>query len=369
MPEVRAAVQCEFGELVGKTYLHTRRGFPDHKWWNLRSVQQLLNLKLDHKGALVEAVFKVPADFTSIAGEEHPPKNQAPAPPAPLPIYPKRLLFNRPFLMTLWRTNADYPYLAFWIAGDGGNASQVVLHSWNQAIRCKATPPPHVHCRMRTLSLWFALGITLTTQAANWPAWRGPHHDGTCDETGLPRSGVATENIAWKAELPDRGNSTPVIWGDKLFITQCIESEGRRELWCFDKKTGKPLWKSGITFQDAEPTHATNPHCSASPATDGDGRDRLLRDVRACIAMTWKAKKCGSAISAPSIIFGAVARRQSSWATPASSITAPARMPRSTPSIRRPESLSGSTQSRFAPTQKKAKLASTAPGVIRFPAS
>ncbi|MBL9144320.1 MAG: hypothetical protein JNM99_11635 [Verrucomicrobiaceae bacterium] len=118
MPEVRAAVQCEFGDLSGKTYLHTRRGFDDHRWWTLRSVQQLLSLKLDHRGALVEAVFKLPADFTSIAGEPHAPTPKGQQPIA-LPVYPKRLLFNRPFLMTLWRAKADWPYLAFWVASDG----------------------------------------------------------------------------------------------------------------------------------------------------------------------------------------------------------------------------------------------------------
>jgi outer membrane protein assembly factor BamB len=115
-----------------------------------------------------------------------------------------------------------------------------------------------------------ALAAVSSLNAANWPSWRGPHYDGTCDETGLPTKWSATENIAWKADLPDRGNSTPVVWGDKLFITQAIEREGRRELWCFDKKTGKVLWKSGITFKEKESTHGTNPYCSASPTTDGE---------------------------------------------------------------------------------------------------
>ena len=110
----------------------------------------------------------------------------------------------------------------------------------------------------------------LNAYAGNWPAWRGPHHDGTCDETGLPVTWSSTENVAWKAELPDRGNSTPVIWGNTVFITQAIEKEGRRMLIAFDKKTGKELWREGVVYKDAEPTHGTNPFCSASPATDGE---------------------------------------------------------------------------------------------------
>lgn len=112
--------------------------------------------------------------------------------------------------------------------------------------------------------------LTLNTSAADWPSWRGPHQDGTCDETGLPLTWSATESVLWKVALPDRGNSTPVVWGDKVFITQAIQKENRRLLIAFDKKTGKELWRQGVVYKEAEPTHGTNPMCSASPATDGE---------------------------------------------------------------------------------------------------
>ena len=122
------------------------------------------------------------------------------------------------------------------------------------------------------LFVFSVLLTALTAHAANWPAWRGPHHDGTCDETGLPTTWSVPEkkNIAWSVELPDRGNSTPIVWGGKVFITQFIAKENRRELRCFDAKTGTLLWSSGVTFTDVEPTHETNPHCSGSPTTDGE---------------------------------------------------------------------------------------------------
>lgn len=106
--------------------------------------------------------------------------------------------------------------------------------------------------------------------AANWPMWRGANGDGTSEESGLPEKWSATENVVWKVKLPERGNSTPVIWGDKVFVTQAIEKEGKRMLLCFDKKTGKQLWQSGTTWKEPELTHQTNPFCSASPATDGE---------------------------------------------------------------------------------------------------
>ena len=110
----------------------------------------------------------------------------------------------------------------------------------------------------------------ISSFADNWPMWRGANGDGTCTESGLPEKWSTTENVLWKVALPDRGNSTPVIWGDKLFLTQAIEKEGKRLLLCFDKKTGKPLWDAGIIYREKELTHATNPYCAASPATDGE---------------------------------------------------------------------------------------------------
>jgi outer membrane protein assembly factor BamB len=106
--------------------------------------------------------------------------------------------------------------------------------------------------------------------AADWPAWRGANGDGTCSESNLPLKWSSTENVLWKNPLPDRGNSTPVVWGDKLFLTQATEAEGKRMLLCFDKKTGKQLWEKGTVYKEPELTHGTNPYCSASPATDGE---------------------------------------------------------------------------------------------------
>ncbi len=122
----------------------------------------------------------------------------------------------------------------------------------------------------RTLSLFFALCPLLSAFADNWPMWRGANGDGTTTESNLPEKWSQTENVVWKVALPERGNSTPVVWGDKVFVSQAIEKEGKRLLLCFDKKTGKPLWDAGTLYKGPELTHATNPYCAASPATDGE---------------------------------------------------------------------------------------------------
>ena len=122
----------------------------------------------------------------------------------------------------------------------------------------------------RTLLLLSALCSPLSAFADNWPMWRGANGDGTCSEAKLPLKWSQTENVLWKVALPERGNSTPVVWGDKVFVTQAIEKEGKRLLLCFDKKTGRQLWDAGTIYKEPELTHATNPYCSASPATDGE---------------------------------------------------------------------------------------------------
>jgi outer membrane protein assembly factor BamB len=104
--------------------------------------------------------------------------------------------------------------------------------------------------------------------AENWPAWRGPTGDGVCTEKGVPLTWSPTENVKWKAALPEPGNSSPVVWGARVFVTQPIGDQ--RMLLCFDRATGKELWRAGTRYEGKELTHATNPYCSASPVTDGE---------------------------------------------------------------------------------------------------
>src|SRR5439155_9985792 len=62
---------------------------------------------------------------------------------------------------------------------------------------------------------------------------------------------------------------TPVVWGERVFITQAIDRENRRAVMCFDRRDGKLLWQSGVAWADKEPTHPDNPPCTPSPVTDG----------------------------------------------------------------------------------------------------
>jgi outer membrane protein assembly factor BamB len=105
--------------------------------------------------------------------------------------------------------------------------------------------------------------------AGNWPAWRGPDGNGTCRERNLPLHWATNENVRWRVPLPDRGNSTPIVWGDHVYLTQAISRENRRTVMCFDRHDGKLLWQAGPAWTEKDPTHDDNPQCSPSPVTDG----------------------------------------------------------------------------------------------------
>ncbi len=123
---------------------------------------------------------------------------------------------------------------------------------------------------MSSLIRTFVVGLFLssTALAAPWPAWRGADGSGNTAETDLPLTWSATENVKWKVALPERGNSTPIVLGDRVFITQAVGDE--RLIICFSRKDGKELWRGGAKGVAKEPTHQANPYCSASPATDGE---------------------------------------------------------------------------------------------------
>lgn len=112
-------------------------------------------------------------------------------------------------------------------------------------------------------------GVAIKARGENWPNWRGPAGIGVSGEANLPLRWSPTENVRWKTKLPQRGNSTPIVWEDRIFLTQAIEKEYRRTLMCFERADGKLLWQVGTTYDAKEPTHPTNPFCSASPVTDG----------------------------------------------------------------------------------------------------
>jgi outer membrane protein assembly factor BamB len=109
----------------------------------------------------------------------------------------------------------------------------------------------------------------IAARGEDWPGWRGPRGDGTSRETDVPLRWSATQNIRWKTPIPGRGYSSPIVSGDRIFLTTCLEREKKRVLLCLDRRDGKILWQRVVVTAELEEKHGLNSYASSTPATDG----------------------------------------------------------------------------------------------------
>ena len=120
---------------------------------------------------------------------------------------------------------------------------------------------------MRLVVIFFFVpGLLL---AANWSGWRGPSGDGISPEKGIPTKWSSSENIAWKVAIPGKGHSSPVVWGDKVFLTSCLPEKEQRILLCIERRTGKTIWTKVVLNSPLETIHPLNSRASGTPTTDG----------------------------------------------------------------------------------------------------
>jgi outer membrane protein assembly factor BamB len=121
----------------------------------------------------------------------------------------------------------------------------------------------------------------------DWPWWRGPMLDGHAAGPAPPVRFSAKENVLWKADVPGRGHASPCIWGDRIFISTAEGKEGSlasekgqpiilpsgsgevQTLLCFDRATGKRLWRTEVHRGRFAKRHLKNSHATPTPACDG----------------------------------------------------------------------------------------------------
>ena len=127
---------------------------------------------------------------------------------------------------------------------------------------------------MRTAALLALLlvsaGLASATRAEDWPGWRGPRGDGTSLETSLPTTWSDAENVVWKVPIPGTGHSSPVVLGDRVFLTTALEDKQTRVLLCLDRRDGGNLWEADVLSAPLEGKHQLNSYASSTPATDGE---------------------------------------------------------------------------------------------------
>lgn len=110
----------------------------------------------------------------------------------------------------------------------------------------------------------------------DWPQFRGPNADGVADGRNLPihwshsKQTKKTKNIVWSAELPGWGNSSPVVHGDRVFVTSHVKEPKSLLTLCFDKNTGKELWRHDFGFGVEQNTHAKSSLAVNTPSVTSD---------------------------------------------------------------------------------------------------
>ncbi|MDB4538514.1 PQQ-like beta-propeller repeat protein [bacterium] len=143
-----------------------------------------------------------------------------------------------------------------------------------------------------------------TQEGDSWPSWRGPDRNGVAPSGGAPTVWGEEKNVRWRAELPGLGISTPVVWGDYLYVTTAVETDkladgakaepepaegqrrgrGRRgrgssgpkkvhefRVMCVSRADGSLVWSQKVAeTAPHEGIHGTNSQASASPITDGE---------------------------------------------------------------------------------------------------
>jgi outer membrane protein assembly factor BamB len=120
---------------------------------------------------------------------------------------------------------------------------------------------------MRSL-LPIALVLSAATlHAGNWANWRGPLYNGSSPEQGLPEKFSKTEGVKWAVALPGSSAATPVIWGDRVFVTAADSTTNKQSALCLDRRTGQPLWRAEISEFTTDGQYSNT--CSPSPVTDG----------------------------------------------------------------------------------------------------
>ena len=149
--------------------------------------------------------------------------------------------------------------------------------------------------RVCGLALLIVLSATasITARAQNWPSFRGANASGVADGKPTPTSWDATKgtNILWKTPIPGLAHASPVVWGDKVFVTTAVSSKGGEyfrhglygdvdmdkdtsphswHVYALDKRTGKIIWDR--VAHEGVPRikrHIKSTHASSTPVTDG----------------------------------------------------------------------------------------------------
>ncbi len=115
-------------------------------------------------------------------------------------------------------------------------------------------------------------GVTAHRGNSDWPSWRGPNANSVADGRNLAIHWSLNDNIRWSVRLPGWGTSSPVVYGNRVFLTSEAEQGGKKSLLtlCFDRKDGKELWRHDFGFGVDQHTHEKSNLAVNTPAVTED---------------------------------------------------------------------------------------------------
>src|SRR6266568_3265447 len=147
-------------------------------------------------------------------------------------------------------------------------------------------------CLIAIAAFVLVTSLAPAQQDGNWPKFRGPNA-GVSHVKDLPTEWDTKKNVVWSVEVPGRGHSSPIVWGERIFLTSVIRDgayedakkglyfggermkapdvEQRWMVYCLDVKTGKTLWeREAAKGKPATGVHIKNSYASETPVTDGE---------------------------------------------------------------------------------------------------
>src|SRR5438552_7254894 len=121
------------------------------------------------------------------------------------------------------------------------------LASLSPRVTCPGVTERHCAQRMKKLATAALAAASLivcafTITAQDWTRFRGPNGTGISQAKGLPTK-ISDGNLNWKVELPGSGHSSPVLWGERIFLTSTGDKSGGISVFCLSAKDGRLLWK------------------------------------------------------------------------------------------------------------------------------
>lgn len=122
------------------------------------------------------------------------------------------------------------------------------------------------------------VGLPVLARGEEWPRFRGSTGQGVSGEKNLPKKWGRNENVVWKADIPGEGWSSPIVWGDRVFVTTATEDGQSCRILALSRVDGKTLWNVEVCRQKKLNKNEKNSYATPTPVTDGENVYAVFND-------------------------------------------------------------------------------------------